>query len=140
NAWQSLGSRGLVLHAAWGKRAAASDQISEILVLDSRALNARQRGKRWQVTLNGQALARFSHLEEAVEAVDYEVAQRGRDAARSALPSAAWRAAPPPPALLEALARRSPPLTATTHAAALALLAYATHGPQRVQRVAAADG
>lgn len=140
NAWQSLGSRGLVLHAAWGKRAAASDQISEILVLDSRALNARQRGKRWQVTLNGQALARFSHLEEAVEAVDYEVAQRGRDAARSALPSAAWRAAPPPPALLEALARRSPPLTARTHAEALALLAYATHGPQRVHRVAAADG
>ncbi len=138
NAWQSLGSRGLVLHVAWGKRAAAANEISEVLLLDGAVPGSRPRGKRWQVTLNGKPLARFSQLAEAVEAVDYEVAARGREAASTALPGAAWRSAPPPPALIEALAQRTPALKASSHGEARALLAYATHGPQRAHRVAKA--
>jgi hypothetical protein len=36
-------------------------------------------------------MAKFSTLEEAVEAVDYELGARGPAVAHSALPSAAWR-------------------------------------------------
>ena len=43
------------------------------------------RGKRWEVTLDGEVVARFGRIEEAVEAVDYEVASLGRSAAASAL-------------------------------------------------------
>ena len=51
------------------------------------------RGKRWEVRVDGAVMERFSTLEQAVEAVDYEVARRGRHAAASALPGAAWRRA-----------------------------------------------
>jgi hypothetical protein len=43
------------------------------------------------VSVDGAVMERFSTLEEAVEAVDYEVTRRGRHAAASALPGAAWR-------------------------------------------------
>jgi hypothetical protein len=81
NAWFSLGRHGLGLHfePARGRR-------SEVLVLQ-RA----QRGKRWQVCLDGQEMARFSTIEEAVQAVDYEIEQKGRRAAGSARPDAEWR-------------------------------------------------
>jgi len=49
------------------------------------------RGKTWEILMDDKPMARFSQLEEAVAAVDYEVEQRGPAAAVSALPSAAWR-------------------------------------------------
>lgn len=83
NAWFSLGRRGLALlfETKPGK-------LSEVL-----ALKRPGRGKVWEVVLDGKAMARFSKLEDAVAAVDYEVERRGRHAALSALPSAAWRRA-----------------------------------------------
>ena len=82
--WASLGSRGLALH--FEPRAG---QVADILVL-SRG----QRGKRWVVLWEGREKARFSTLEEAVQAVDYEIEQRGAKTWHSALPDAPWRRAP----------------------------------------------
>ena len=53
-----------------------------------------ERGKKWQVSLDGKEMARFSVIEEAVQAVDYEIDRRGRAAAASARPDAAWRHSP----------------------------------------------
>lgn len=86
NAWASLGRHGLVLHFERRPR-----QIAEALVVSRGA-----RGKRWEVSLDGRPMARFSQIEEAVQAVDYEVAKMGRAAEMSALPSAAWRTARAP--------------------------------------------
>ena len=87
--WHSLGRVGLVLHVLRGGR------VVPITVLTRAA-----RGKRWHVTVDGKAVAKFSHLEEAVEAVDYEVSKMGRTTWQSAHPGAAWRHAPAPAALL----------------------------------------
>ena len=81
NAWFSLGRHGLGLHFEPQR-----GQSSEFLVL-KRA----ERGKKWEVSLDGRVMARFSNLEEAVQAVDYEIEQRGRLTAASALPDADWR-------------------------------------------------
>jgi ATP-dependent helicase IRC3 len=81
NAWFSLGRHGLGLHFEPQR-----GRSSEVLVL-KRA----ERGKKWEVSLDGRLMARFSTLEEAVQAVDYEVEQRGRLTAASALPDAGWR-------------------------------------------------
>ncbi len=98
NAWASLGRHGLALHF---ERAAG--HISEALVL-SRA----PRGKRWEVTLDGAVMARFSKLEEAVEAVDYELSRRSRAVESSARSGAPWRRAPIDRARAERLARVRP--------------------------------
>jgi hypothetical protein len=84
NAWSSLGRYGLVLHFE-----RHPGRIAEALVLSRGA-----RGKRWEVALDGESMARFSRLEEAVEAVDYEVQRMGAAAQSSALAGAAWRSAP----------------------------------------------
>lgn len=102
NAWGSLGRHGLVLHFR-----RFPERISEALVLLRGA-----RGKRWEVRMDGEVVARFSQIEEAVEAVDHEVHRMGRAAAASALPSAPWRASPAPegskaPTLEEALRLRA---------------------------------
>ena len=81
NAWFSLGRHGLGLHFE-----KAPGKISEVVVLRKPS-----RGKTWEVLVDDKPMARFSQLEEAVAAVDYEVDQRGPAAALSALPSAAWR-------------------------------------------------
>lgn len=86
NAWASLGRYGLLLHF---ERKPAS--LSEVLVYRRGA-----RGKKWEVAMDGKVVERFSTVEEAVQAVDYEVGQLGRAAQASALESAAWRRAPPP--------------------------------------------
>lgn len=82
--WSSLGSRGLALH--FEPRAGL---VAEILVL-CRGM----RGKRWVVLWEGREKARFSTIEEAVQAVDYEIEQRGSKTWHSALPGAVWRQAP----------------------------------------------
>lgn len=86
NAWSSLGRHGLVLHFE-----RYPGRITEALV----ALRG-ARGKRWEVSLDGKVMERFSQIEEAVDAVDYEVQKMGRAAAASALPGAPWRSARPP--------------------------------------------
>src|SRR6185437_1220019 len=89
NAWESLGRHGLSLHYE-----PRPGRLCEVLVVGRGA-----RGKRWHVTVDGAPAERFSTLEEAVQAVDYEVDRRGRAAAASARHDAAWRLAPVPPAL-----------------------------------------
>ena len=86
NAWFSLGRHGVGLH--FHRRAG---RPSEVLVLRRAA-----RGKAWEVVLDGKTMDRFSKMEEAVQAVDYEIGRMGRAAAASALESAAWRRAPSP--------------------------------------------
>ena len=86
NAWASLGRHGLVLH--FEKK---PGRVVEVVVWPARA-----RGKKWQVQMDGSLIERFSTLEEAVQAVDYEVHRIGRAAQASALAGAAWRRAPAP--------------------------------------------
>jgi ATP-dependent helicase IRC3 len=81
NAWFSLGRHGLGLH--FERRPGVS---SEVTVLARAA-----RGKRWEVSIDGRVQERFSSIEAAVEAVDYELSRRGREVAGSARPEAAWR-------------------------------------------------
>ncbi len=87
NAWFSLGRFGVGLH--FERR---SGRASEALVLARGT-----RGMRWEVTVDGRSVARFSTLEEAVESVDYEIERWGRATAASARPSAAWRTEPATP-------------------------------------------
>jgi len=130
NCWESLGSRGLALHAAWSTKDARAGRLSLVLVLDTMGQpGVRRGGRRWRVTLDGQEMARFSRLEDAVEAVDYELGRRGRAATATALPDVPWRGEPAPPELEERLASLRPPRHAETHGDALRLLVYADHGP-----------
>ena len=84
NAWFSLGRHGLGLHFETGR-----GRPREVLVLTCAG-----RGKKWQVLFDGVEMARFSVIEEAVQAVDYEIDRRGRGAAASARPDADWRRGP----------------------------------------------
>lgn len=93
NAWESLGRHGLALH--FEKKPGA---LSEVLVLARGA-----RGKKWHVTLDDKLVERFSTLEEAVQAVDYEVDRRGRAAAASAREGAQWRRASAPESMVASL-------------------------------------
>jgi hypothetical protein len=86
NAWFSLGRHGLGLHFE-----RKPGRVAEALILLS---GARAKNKKWEAILDGRARERFSTLEEAVHAVDYEVGRLGRAAASSALHGAAWRSAP----------------------------------------------
>ncbi len=85
NAWFSLGRHGVGLHF---QRKPGS--VSEALVLRRPG-----RGKVWEVFIDNTTMARFSELEEAVSAVDYELERLGRSVATSALASAIWRRPPP---------------------------------------------
>jgi len=82
NAWFSLGRYGVGLHFE-----RQPGVMSELTVLSRGG-----RGKRWEVCWDGRAKERFSTLEAAVEAVDYEVSRLGPRVSASALPGAAWRA------------------------------------------------
>lgn len=85
-AWASLGRLGLALH--FEKR---PGRVCEVLVIARGA-----RGKKWEVTMDGKVAERFSTIEEAVQAVDYEVERMGKSAAASARHDAPWRQAPAP--------------------------------------------
>jgi len=84
NAWFSLGRHGVGLH--FERRAG---RPSEVLVL-----RRASRGKAWEVVLDGKTMDRFSRMEDAVQAVDYELHRMGRAVAASALDTAAWRRVP----------------------------------------------
>ncbi len=81
NAWFSLGPHGLGLHFE-----KVQGRTSEAVVLKRAG-----RGKVWEVLMDGRTMAKFSTVEDAVTAVDYELDERGRATAMSALPSASWR-------------------------------------------------
>ena len=83
NAWFSLGRHGVGLH--YERRPGTP---SEVTVLACGA-----RGKRWEVCVDGRAQDRFSTLEAAVEAVDYELGRRGPAVLASAREEAPWRKA-----------------------------------------------
>jgi len=83
NAWFSLGRHGLGLH--FERRPGTASEV----VIRQRAA----RGKRWEVSLDGKAKDRFSSIEAAVEAVDYEIARMGPRALASAREDASWRRA-----------------------------------------------
>ncbi len=85
NAWFSLGRHGVGLHYE-----KFPGQASEVVVLKRPG-----HGKVWEVLMDDKAMARFSQLEEAVAAVDYELERRGRATAMSALPTASWRQGAP---------------------------------------------
>lgn len=81
NAWFTLGRHGLGLHYQ-----GRGGRIVEALVLERQV-----RGKRWEVTLDGKPVERFSEVAQAVDAVDYEIGKAGRASAASALEGAEWR-------------------------------------------------
>jgi ATP-dependent helicase IRC3 len=81
NAWFSLGRHGLGLH--FERRPGTA---SEVVILQRAA-----RGKRWEVSLDGKPKDRFSSIEAAVEAVDYEISRMGPHALASARDQADWR-------------------------------------------------
>lgn len=83
NAWFSLGRHGVGLH--FERR---PGRPSEVVVLK---VPGRARGKVWEVSLDGKVKDRFSRMEDAVQAVDYEISRMGRAAAASAREPASWR-------------------------------------------------
>ena len=87
NAWFSLGRHGLGLH--FERRPGTA---TEVLIVQRAA-----RGKRWEVSFDGKPKERFSSIEAAVEAVDYEIARMGPRALASAREEASWRRAPGSP-------------------------------------------
>ena len=125
HAWHSLGSRGLALHVFRTVGRLRQGRLTELLILDRGG-----RGKRWQVRVDGRDVARFSRVEEAVEACDYEVRQMGRVAAGTALPGSPWREGPVPADLGRMLSSCRPPLHARQWGEAAARLAYRQHGPK----------
>src|SRR3954468_6683686 len=83
NAWFSLGRHGLGLHFQRG-----AGRVNEVLVLRRPG-----RGKVWEIVMDGRPMTRFGRIEEAVEAVDFEIEGMGRATALSAKREAAWRRA-----------------------------------------------
>jgi superfamily II DNA or RNA helicase len=82
NAWFSLGRHGVGVH--FERR---PGQRGEALVVRKPG-----RGKVWEVSVDGRTMEKFSRLEEAVEAVDFELDRLGSAVRHSALPEARWRA------------------------------------------------
>jgi len=115
SAWVSLGARGLALH--YQRRG----RLLECLVLKRGA-----RGRKYVVIMDGREVARFSRIEQAVEAVDYEIGRLGPRVWESAQPFAAWRLDPPPPELAARLKRR-----VATWGDAARLATWIAHGPGR---------
>jgi ATP-dependent helicase IRC3 len=111
NAWFSLGRHGVGLH--FEPRAGRPSAVT--------VLKRGARGKVWEVARDGDLIDRFSRLEQAVEAVDYEIEQMGRAASASARDAAPWRTRPAPPALVARLRSTS---RATTYAEALRLAVW----------------
>ena len=112
NAWFSLGRHGVALHFT-----RAPGVVATVTVLARGA-----RGRRWEVSVDERVMDRFSTLEEAVQAVDYEIDRRGPAARASARDDAAWRSAPVP----EALVGRLQDKRVSSHAEALRWLVWNT--------------
>lgn len=111
NAWFSLGRHGVGLH--FQRRAGIPSTVT--------VLRRAGRGKIWEITLDGKVMDRFATLEQAVEAVDYEIDRMGRLTAASARADAHWRYEPPPASLR---LRLRAPDKATSYAEALRLAVW----------------
>jgi len=103
NAWFSLGRHGVGLHF---RRLGRTSLVT--------VLKRGGRGKVWGAELDGRAMERFSTLEQAVEAADYEIDQMG--SGHSARDEASWRMHAPPAELLAQLRSKA---NITTYADAL---------------------
>lgn len=110
--WFSLGRHGLALH------------FERIPGTPAEALVLRRagRGKSWEIVLDGRPVERFSTIEEAVQAVDYEIERMGRAATASAMEEASWRRRAIPPGLLPLLPERRPAAIGHGDALRLAVL------------------
>lgn len=113
HAWFSLGRHGVGLHFQRAGR------IAEVLVVRRGA-----RGKSWEVTMDGRLMERFSRLEAAVEAVDFELGRMGRATVFSARADAPWRRAAPP------VSRDAPGRRAATLGEALRLATWNRFHPR----------
>lgn len=111
NAWFSLGRHGVGLH--FEPRPGRPSAVT--------VLRRGGRGKVWEIARDGESIDRFSMLEQAVEAVDYEIDQMGRAASASARDDAPWRARSASPELLARLRAGRAGMTA---AEALQLLVW----------------
>lgn len=111
NGWCSEGSLGLALHVLLDGRQ------TEVRV---EATGRPGRKDRWEVRWDGRPMAKFKEIEQAVEAVDFEIDRRGRRFSAAAREDAPWRAAPAPAELRARLDRGG--LRARTHGEALQLL------------------
>jgi len=103
NAWFSLGRHGVGLHF---QRLGRTSVVT--------VLKRGGRGKVWVAELDGRPMERFSTLEQAVEAADYEIDQMG--SSYSARDEASWRMRAAPAALLAQLRSKA---NMTTYADAL---------------------
>ncbi len=121
--WVSLGRAGVALHYF-----KASGRLGEFLVLKQPEPGTR---KLWVVRQDGDDVARFSTMEEAVEAADYELAKLGEVSTESAHPRAQWRSSQVTPEIREALRSLSPPRRADTLGEAMHYIVYDMHAPQR---------
>ncbi len=120
NGWCSLGSLGLALHVL------VDGRQTEVRV---QATGKAGRKDRWEVRWEGKTVAKFKEIEQAVEAVDFEVERRGRRFAASAREEAPWRSAPAPPELRARLDAQR--LRARTHGEALQILSLHAAAPRR---------
>lgn len=94
NAWFSLGRQGVAIHFQ-------TRGITRVVTVLKKA----SRGKAWHVAMDGDVVEKFSTLEEAVEAADYEIEQL--DATSSARDDAGWRTRRAPDELLASLRNRA---------------------------------
>ena len=117
NGWFSLGSKGLALHYFEKNKL----QKMEILRI------GKKRKDRYHVLLNDNFQAGFSKIELAVEAVDYEISQKGPQVEANAREDATWRKSPANHVVLQALSQLSPPRTAENISDALGYLLFAEH-------------
>jgi superfamily II DNA or RNA helicase len=88
NAWFSLGRHGVGLHF---ERSPGRASLALVLKRPAKA-RGKAHGRQWEVSVDERVVERYSRMEEAVEAVDYELTRIGRLTAASARPNAAWRA------------------------------------------------
>lgn len=93
NAWFSLGRHGVGIHF---ERREGCPSLALVR-------RRKERGKMWEVIVEGKVVERFSTLEDAVAAVDYEIERMGRRVAHSARADASWRRGPVPESVLRAL-------------------------------------
>ena len=102
-------------------------KLGEYLILDSR----RPGRQRWQIFVDGNDTACFARVDQAVEAVDYEVSERGPAIDASARPEAEWRRLLVSEAQVQALSALRPPQRAATKGEAVLRLAWAKYARRR---------
>ncbi len=122
NGWFSLGQKGLALHFL--------NEEGELL----KAEILRAKRKRYHVQLNGERVASFSKIIDAVEAFDYEIEQMGFVESRTARDDASWRETLVSTELEQILDDLIPPRKAENLSDALGYLTYEEHNPKQMFR------